>query len=83
MMEADRILLTAGAVNRPPSIPGLVEDGVEAIGELLRLGTLPARVIYLGASPTTVVFAQALQRMQVKGTLWVESEYLMPHLLDR
>lgn len=82
-IEFERLLLTPGSHARPPAIKGINDAGVLALHEFLRQSKLPKSLFFLGSSPTSLAYAQALRRFGVEITLLLEEPWILSEILEK
>lgn len=78
LLEATRIVVTAGSRDRMPPIPGLEEVGFITHIEAIALEELPESLIVIGAGPVGVEFSQIFAPLGVRVTLLSGSPAPLP-----
>ncbi len=73
---AERVLIAAGSIARPPAIPGLAEAGSLTHISALSLERLPTSLAVLGGGPVGLEFAQIFARFGSQVTLIVKDRRL-------
>jgi mycothione reductase len=76
-ITADRIVLAAGSRPTVPDIPGLVESGFHTSDDIMRLDTLPRRLVILGSGFIGAEFAHILSAFGVEITMVARSGALL------
>ncbi|MBA0052349.1 mycothione reductase [Streptomyces sp. AJS327] len=74
---ADRVVVAAGSRPAVPDLPGLPGSGYLTSDTVMRLDTLPPRVIILGAGSVGLEFAHVLSGLGVRVTLVNRSDCLL------
>ncbi|HEX5114537.1 MAG TPA: mycothione reductase [Pseudonocardiaceae bacterium] len=68
-ITAERIVLAAGSRPIIPAIPGLAESGYHTSDDIMRLDTLPRRLVILGGGYISAEFAHVLSAFGVEITI--------------
>jgi mycothione reductase len=76
-ITADRIVLAAGSRPIIPDIPGLAESGFHTSDDVMRLDTLPRRLVVLGSGFIGAEFAHILSAFGVEITMVARSGALL------
>ncbi|HEX5403489.1 MAG TPA: mycothione reductase [Pseudonocardiaceae bacterium] len=76
-IAADRFVLAAGSRPTVPDIPGLVESGFHTSDDIMRLDTLPRRLVILGSGFIGAEFAHVLSAFGVEITMVARSGALL------
>lgn len=77
-IRAPRILLATGAEAATPPIPGLEAVSPLTSDDLFGLGTLPGRILVVGAGPIALEMGQALHRLGARVTMVEVAPRLLP-----
>jgi pyruvate/2-oxoglutarate dehydrogenase complex dihydrolipoamide dehydrogenase (E3) component len=77
-IEAETIVLAAGTIPHIPPIPGLAEAQPLTNRTALRIGSLPATLVVLGAGPIGLEFAQIFSRFGSSVTVLERGPRVLP-----
>jgi pyruvate/2-oxoglutarate dehydrogenase complex dihydrolipoamide dehydrogenase (E3) component len=75
-LQAKHFIVATGSRSRIPAIPGLSDAGYVDHASFWELSALPSSVLVIGAGAVGVEFAQALQRLGARVTLFARSGIL-------
>ena len=68
-LRAPRVVIASGAAPRPLPVPGLDEAGYLTSDDVLRMASLPERLLVIGAGPVGLELGQALGRLGSRVTM--------------
>ena len=76
--RAPRVVIASGAAARPLPVEGLDEAGYLTSDDVLRMTSLPERLLVIGAGPVGLELGQALGRLGSRVTMVEMTERLLP-----
>jgi pyruvate/2-oxoglutarate dehydrogenase complex dihydrolipoamide dehydrogenase (E3) component len=77
-LRAPRVVIASGASPRALPVPGLEEAGHLTSDDVLRLTSLPERLLVIGAGPVGLELGQALARLGSRVTIVEVTDRLLP-----